>query len=292
MMTGDGSVAEMRVFPLFVCAWELLYRLARFATRRCLARRPGWILEPSLLEGDGETSRRRRDAAERVIIERGPSYAVSLLHSICVTWRGATHLWDLWSASNLDKLVLNPEEAIRWAQLRVARTNEMFAAYLVYDLLHVSAQYPKLGGLEVIVHHMLFAACSFINGTYALMPFPFGWLIVGEMSTVFLNARWFLLKSGREGSSLVDSVNGLFAATFFLTRVGIYSAGIVHLFIWSLPELRSLPERTGVPVMLLGVTCGSMILGWALNLLWAKKIWAMLHRSRGGDDTGEKRKRQ
>jgi len=126
------------------------------------------------------------------------------------------------------------------------------------------------------MRHLIFASLSVVNGTYGLMAFPFGWLIVGEMSTVFLNIRWFLLKSGRGTSSTLDITNKLFAATFFLTRIGIYSAGIIHLFIYSLPELKMLPKESGVPVQLLGLTCGFITLGCGLNVLWGYKILGMV----------------
>ena len=199
------------------------------------------------------------------------------------------HLYNLWNASNYDKLFIPGKEVVdsyRWAHLQVATTNTMFLSYLIYDLFHIVIQFPKLGGVDTIVHHILFASCSVINGTYGIMAFPFGWLIVGELSTIFLNMRWFLLKSGQERSPLLDKTNGLFAATFFLTRVGFYSAGVLHLFYYSLSELERLPDESGVPIALLGMTCGCILLGLGLNLLWGSKIFAMVNGK------GNKRKQQ
>jgi hypothetical protein len=138
-----------------------------------------------------------------------------------------------------------------------------------------------LGGVDTILHHVAFAACSVINGSFGILPFAFGWLIVGEASTVFLNARWFLLKSGRcgaggGGAPLLAAVNKLFAATFFATRIGAYTVGIAHLFGRHQAELWAIPAESGVPVPLFGLTCSCIVLGWVLNLFWGYTIMGMV----------------
>ena len=291
----DVARATCRLLCLSFCAWEILFHLARHSLKKGAADR---ILgaAPSSDDArkngrghghaDGSNGRRVRrdplDEARRTLVQRGPSYAVSLLHSGYVTLRGTSHLCHLWSASRRDQLIIAAAGASphRGAQIEVARTNAVFLAYLLYDLLHILLQYPRLGGLDTVLHHAAFAACSVINGGYGILPFAFGWLIVGEGSTVFLNVRWFLLKSGRCGGGAwarrLDRVNTAFAATFFLTRVGVYSVGVVHLFGGCRAELRSVPAVSGVPVSLFGVTCGCMLLGWVLNVFWGYKIMGMV----------------
>lgn len=119
------------------------------------------------------------------------------------------------------------------------------------------------------------------------MAHPFGWLVVGEISTIFLNWRWFLLKSGRRDGDWINVVNGLFAFSFFVTRNVIYTCGMVHLFWTSWEEVKSLPEISGVPLGWFGMTVGCMFLGWALNVVWGWKILNMMIS--GG---GKKRKEQ
>jgi len=230
---------------------------------------------------------------------------VSLLHSLCATIRGTMHLIHLWDASARDKLII-PERMVmvgmdpssyRWAHLLVAETNTLFLSYLLYDLCHVLHRYPRLGGMDTVIHHALFATCALVNGTYGLMAFAFGWLALGEGSTVFLNLRWFAIKSGRGDRPILETINVLFAITFFYVRIGVYTAGVVHLLF--LPQCRgvlsSMPEWTGVPAPLLGLTCGCILLGWVLNLMWGFKIMAMVGgrgregRGRGGDKKKKKR---
>ena len=241
------------------------------------------------------------ETARHTLLHRGPSYLVSFLHSIYATSRGCMHLYELWNASHIDKLLI-PDSSIvtsitipnyyRAAHLHVAQTNLLFLAYLLYDLCHVLHQYPKLGGLDTILHHILFASCSFINGTFGVMAFCFGWLVVGEGSTIFLNIRWYLLKSGRDKGVWIDRINGLFALTFFITRIGIYSAGMIHVLYYSWEEVLSLPKVCGVPWSMLGLTCGCMILGWVLNFVWGYKILSMVVVGGGGDRSEKKRKNE
>jgi len=301
----DGSAAALQILCIFLLMWEIMYHIARICIKKCLDRYQNIIVVSSdffngskddnkikLKNGQSNNIKPTQssditssafDDAKQTLTKRGPSYVISFLHSIYVTFRGINHLYELWYASNLDKLYIPSIDLIdsyRYAHLHVATTNTLFLSYLMYDLIHVIHQYPKLGGVDTIVHHTLFALCSVINGTYGLMAFQFGWLIIGEVSTIFLNIRWFLLKSGRGGESvLLDKVNGMFAITFFISRIGVYTIGIIHLFWYSYDELISLPEVSDVPVLLLSMTCGSMLLGWALNVLWGYKILAMVGKS-------------
>ena len=342
----DGSTAALRRLYMFLLMWEVMYHVARIFIKVLLEKYPNIVIinntekkdddnntdsdANSATQGSNDTKSSSSSTVgnnsnnnkniKQTLLQRGPSYLVSFLHSIITTIRGTMHLYHLWGASNFDKIYI-PSKAsynaydgstiitYRWAHLHVATTNTLFLSYLLYDLFHILLQYPRLGGVDTILHHVLFAFCSFINGTYGLMAFQFGWLIVGELSTIFLNIRWFLIKTNNNSSNgggscnkssnsnsnsspllLLDKVNGMFAATFFITRIGMYTMGIIHLFYYSYTELRSLPVETGVPISLLGLTCGCMLLGWVLNMLWGYKILAMVIDDRRGGGSSKKKK--
>lgn len=300
----NGSFAALQLLFTAICAWELIYHFFRFAIKLVLTTHPDWILAESSSnevnsneskasgEQNGQPTSKIHET-NRNLIQRGPSYVTSQIHAIYASYRGILHLYNLQSVSNLDKLFIPSQHSInnvttpRWMHLQVATTNTIFLSYLLYDLLHVILQYPKLGGIDTILHHVLFAICSVINGTYGIMAHPFGWLVVGEISTIFLNWRWFLLKSGRRDGDWINVVNGLFAFSFFVTRNVIYTCGMVHLFWTSWEEVKSLPEISGVPLGWFGMTVGCMFLGWALNVVWGWKILNMMIS--GG---GKKRKEQ
>jgi hypothetical protein len=305
-----GSSAALQLLFTAFCTWELMYRFFRFALKHMLTNHPDLILIESTFNDDclngvitngkqtnDPATTKKLQEIKHNLIDRGPSYATSQIHAIYASSRGILHLYNLQSVSNLDKLLIPSQHMInnvtttpRWMHLQVATTNTIFLSYLMYDLLHVSLQYPKLGGVDTILHHVLFAICSVINGTYGIMAYPFGWLVVGEISTIFLNWRWFLLKSGREEGVWIKLVNGLFAFSFFVTRNVIYSCGMVHLLWFSLEEVKSLPEASGVPLGWFSMTVGCMFLGWALNFVWGWKILNMMISGRSGE--GKKRKKQ
>ena len=81
-----------------------------------------------------------------------------------------------------------------------------------------------------------------------------------------------MLKSGRQDSAALKLINNLFASTFIITRIGIYTCGVVQLFGYSINELQRLPDLSGVPLPFLVATCACVMLGWILNLIWGFKI--------------------
>lgn len=304
----DGSAAALRVLLLFVISWEMTYRIVKYLMRQLLGK-------TNFTTNDAKNSYDTSSLGGtlQTLLTCGPSYVVSTVHAIIVTERGCTHLLQLWDASPYDKFVIPPDFTTttlqddntmtnyRGAHLLVARTNIIFVSYLLYDVCHVLHQYPKLGKVDTVLHHILFIVCSFINGTYGIMAFAFGWLIVGEASTILLNVRWLLIQlsgrsssgggdisdgksSGSSGSGsttvvLLDTINILFAITFLIVRVLIYTLGVVHLLIMhGRSIIVVLPQTTHVPRILLGITCGCILLGWGLNLIWGMKIMAMVFR--------------
>ena len=129
--------------------------------------------------------------------------------------------------------------------------------------------------------HLLFSfslnrlsGCSLINDYYEILIFPFSWLIIGEWSTVFLNLRWGLIKTGRGNTKSFQLVQYLFALIFFVTRVVIYLAGVFELF-GQRNELMMIVNEGKVPFVFLAITVSFIGLGSFLNLIWFQKIAAM-----------------
>ena len=164
--------------------------------------------------------------ANENILRFGPNYLVSTIHAIRASIRGLEHLWTLIRCPDKEKMWLNEEkkekelvtEGYREG-IRVMHTNYAFLGYLLQDLVHVLMQYPELGGIDVIIHHVLFAATSVIAGTYKVFVFPFAWLILGEMSTPLLNLRWFLTETGKSDTKLYQGATYSFAIVFTLSRI-------------------------------------------------------------------------
>eukprot|EP00873_Tetraselmis_striata_P019652 jgi/Tetstr1/439916/TSEL_028323.t1 len=144
--------------------------------------------------------------------------------------------------------------------------SKIFRAYLAYDLVLCVAYYHLLKDWASIVHHVIFLSiCQYAIGNY-YFKFPFAWLSIAEVSTPFVNLRWQMAICGDKSSALYKLNAGLLTLTFFVTRVVMYGAGLVHLYIirdvWYGPE---------TPVgMLLCVT--GMALGYLLNLFWFRLV--------------------
>ena len=137
----EGSGAAITQFLTFLFVWEALYQIASRAIELAISRYPDQIVLTETTQSAGQAS--------KTLAERGPSYAISFIHSAYVTKRGFRHLQALWNASDTDKLMIpgrNVVSQVRLDHLEVATTNMLFASYLVYDLVHITTQYPKLGG--------------------------------------------------------------------------------------------------------------------------------------------------
>ena len=196
-----------------------------------------------------------------------PSYVCSMIHSTVVGVRGVIHLIEMWP-------IQDPMLQLSRAPQNIMSTNLIFMGYLFYDIYHVIAAYPQLGGADMVAHHCVFLIASVINGTYRIMPFAFGWLIMGELSTIVLNIRWFLIKTGRGHTAAMHVTQILFAISFFVLRVVIYLMGVGHLF-YHHDGLRRLYQEGIVPWAILSVTLGVIVAGSLLNLMWFQKIFQM-----------------
>ena len=75
-------------------------------------------------------------------------------------------------------------------------------------------------------------------------------------------------------STALQTVNGLFALTFILTRVGLYGAGVIHLVVRR-DVLWTLAEKSGAPPVFVVLTLACVALGGVLNLVWLRSIVKM-----------------
>lgn len=232
----------------------------------------------------------------------GPSYAVGTLVTGILAFRGAMHVFGLadspapaqmciaqqdlatWSGASAGELS-PPASAWSAAHREVVLSNQLFLAYMAYDLLHVLCAFPALGKMDTVLHHAGFLGASIINGYYGVLPFPFGWLIFGEVSTPLLNLRWLLINTGRGKSWLMDWTNKLFALLFLATRIGVYGWGLVRMVhsrhAMFRAEVGSSCHSALMPVPARTVALSLVVFGFCLNCFWAMSIVNMA-LGRGG----------
>mmetsp|Transcript_66654 Transcript_66654/g.124433 ORF Transcript_66654/g.124433 Transcript_66654/m.124433 type:complete len:262 (+) Transcript_66654:71-856(+) len=242
---------------LCIGCWESLYQVAH-AVLPSLATK---LLSSS-------AARDQRDKFTRC----GASYVVAFCHACLMGSRGSWHLWALLPAPEPHKLAI-PDEAVQpWYQLTSATetTNLLFFSWLAQDFIHIALQFPRLGGYDTLFHHVGFMTASAICGNYRILPFAFAWLLCGELSSIPLNIRWFLINTGYGDCRFLQVTNVIFAATFFATRIVGYGLGIWHFF-----SVRHALFQMDVPSPFLLVVLVLLVAGYILNLMWMQKIVQM-----------------
>ena len=101
-------------------------------------------------------------------------------------------------------------------------------------------------------------------------------VLLGEVSTLFLNLRWFLIQTGRGDSAALHRTNYAFATTFFITRVVIMALGLWHGVTRSAPLLLAPPYSA--PSWAVSTICVTVGCGALLNAFWMYKIVRMASR--------------
>jgi len=141
----------------------------------------------------------------------------------------------------------------------------IFVGYLQWDLLWCVWHLSSHKDYASVVHHLLFIASthSVLHGSY-FFKLPFAWLSFAELSTPFLNGRWFLAVLGRKEGGLYDGASLAFVLTFLLTRVLGYGIGIVHLW---MQRALWLPEWRNLALPIAGVHGA-----YGLNLFWSTAV--------------------
>ena len=129
-----------------------------------------------------------------------------------------------------------------------------------------------------VFHHSLFIAITHyvLWGWYFKQPYA--WLSFGELSTPFLNGRWFLAVLGQKSGATYTTVTVTFALTFLATRVVGYMLGIAD--IWKCYPLWK-EAQTGLYGVIAGCHAGLL-----LNLFWSRSVVGALVRTLKGK--GEK----
>lgn len=249
--------------------WQSVHMVCAFLNRQFLHSRLGQQVV---------SDRKRRSK----LIERGPTYAVSTLHALFAIYRGLQHAPVVFRASRFLKVhipssvVYSPrvhELKIMNELHRIEWTNLMLTSYLLSDLYHVLMLYPKLGGKDILFHHLAFLYCSFIGGFYKVNPFMFCWLILGESSTPLLNLRWFLINAGYGHTIFLRAVEMVFAIVFFLARFVVYGIGILY----QVPIFSYYPSF--VPQWATYSAFIVVVAGFFVNLFWLTTIAKIAVRS-------------
>ena len=150
----------------------------------------------------------------------------------------------------------------------------MFVGYLQFDLCWVLYHQRATPDPASAIHHSLFIAITHyvLWGWYFKQPYA--WLSFAELSTPFLNLRWFLAVADMKSGKAYLLASWAFALTFLVTRVGGYAWGIFD--IWRSYHLWKV-AKPGLYAVVAGCHAG-----FALNLFWSQAVIGALLRAAGG----------
>lgn len=210
----------------------------------------------------------------------GHSYATAFINAVIAASFGAVNAWGLWNASEDAKarVLTDPSEPWYAETQAVSDTAYVFMAWVLYDLAHILADFPKLGGADQVAHHLGFGVLSACSVGFGICPFAGAWLFAGELSSLPLNARWFLIQTGRGAGRAMTWANGAFALLFFLTRVALYWHGLAGFLTETLPAL----VAGGCPQAVVALFAALVPAGALLNAYWFVLIVRMATGRGGG----------
>jgi len=247
-----GTVALTLFVQEAPCARLVLCTTAAYATLYALMRHAGVMQPPPGTLGALEAAQWR-------------SRALSTINGVVVA-AGALLCFSEWPYAGAEGWISQHiwSHPVTFASL--------FVGYLQWDLAWCVWHVRTSKDYESLVHHTLFVAITHyvLWGWY--FKVPFAWLSLAELSTPFLNLRWFLAVLGRKDGRAYLAASLAFASTFLLTRVLGYVLGIAHL--WWQRELW-LPAQRGLYAVI-----GGCHLGLALNLYWSTSVVGALFRLR------------
>mmetsp|Transcript_22294 Transcript_22294/g.51068 ORF Transcript_22294/g.51068 Transcript_22294/m.51068 type:complete len:281 (-) Transcript_22294:31-873(-) len=149
----------------------------------------------------------------------------------------------------------------------------LFVGYLQWDLCWLIWHRKSAANNDpgAIIHHSIFIAVTHYVLHGYFFKRPFAWLSMAELSTPFLNARWFLAASDRKDGVPYLLVSLGFSITFLATRVVGYTLGLYDLW-----QSYTLWKDSGIGLH--GVVLG-LHMAYLLNLFWSTKVVSALQRA-------------
>jgi len=230
---------------------------------------------------------------EKLFKRTAPSYCVSTVHATFLTWGGVKIICALYNAPQNEQVILYESTDGSFVAF-CEFISVAFLSYMIQDFFHVVHLFPDLGGIDIVIHHMLFFVAGFSAYIYGGYPLMLGYLTICEGSTPFLNMRWFI-KSCKEmeytlpivdyiaqtvgmkyrglpaGNRLEYHISTVFSYVFIFVRVIMFGHGILLL----LPRFGKGEDKI-IPSFVRGILLVLIFGGFTLNLIWVVKIRGML----------------
>ena len=85
--------------------------------------------------------------------ELGASYVVAFTNACVCTVLGAYYAWELFHASAEHRAYLDERDMAQELGQGVKLAAYPFVAWVCYDIVHIILNYPRLGGVDQLLHH-------------------------------------------------------------------------------------------------------------------------------------------
>jgi len=214
-------------------------------------------------------------------------HTVSAIHALVVSAKTIGPVSALSSASR-DVQMGSPSEGVPYflgaAHAACGNASHIFLCFILYDVVVILIH--KLAKMDMLVHHALFISFCAVVQYHCMLGYLAGWMMLMELSTIFLNVYSFFRNRLGNGHWIVKGAFLCFAVTYMALRV-VGMGYVVIIFIsalWHNPEIfeQSGVGAQGVPGLHLSFIFVGVVAAWGLQLAWGLqgvgpklfKVWA------------------
>lgn len=194
------------------------------------------------------------------------SYLTSLIYSIYLGYRSINHFQISLQCNHINYSQLCMNEMIN-----MKKTNKILLAHLIFDLFKVILYFPKLGKYDIIFHHILYSFASILLMFYKVNMLPGAWIGLSEISTIFLNLKFFLKLFRLHKTKLYSINNFLFIISFCIFRILTWIYGINKL----VNESNYITKNNTIKYYIFSI----ILSGFILNLFWFTKILIIIKKT-------------
>jgi len=235
----------------FALGWEVIYQVGKWACAHYCAQ---WPKLASL----------------------GSSYLAAFINACVCSVAGLWICISLLSADDDARALIRDGDEYAMTTVAVLLAAHSFIGWLLMDIVHLITHFPDLGGTDMVIHHVCFILLACVGYGYRVLPLTGGWLLLGEVSSIFLQLRWYLINSGQGESPMLQWTNYAFAGCFFLFRVVVLWIGLFDLLLHLRPVLIAPPHNASAGAI--NALCVIVVACALLNLYWLFKIVRMATR--------------
>lgn len=102
----------------------------------------------------------------------------------------------------------------------------LMTGYTLWDLYYII---KNKGNISNIIHHVVYGTGTLYTLYSNKFMYAVPYIVIGELSTIFLDLRWFLTDMKLKSRGVYKVTNELFAVSFTTTRILLYPFGVLKV---------------------------------------------------------------